>query len=68
MFDLKWKESSKYDILDQMRYDRSKVNDEYVRFLGVFAKNKLLTHVFVHIFWTVENMEKLRQYATFRIW
>ena len=42
-----------------MQHGRSKVIDENVRFLGVLAKNELISHVYVHIFWTVEDMEKV---------
>ena len=51
-----------------MQYGRSKVIDENVRFLGVLAKNELLSHVYVHIFWTVKDMEKLIRYVGLKIW
>ena len=42
-----------------MQCGRSKVIDENVRFLGVLAKDEHLSHVYVHIFWTVKDMEKV---------
>ena len=49
-------------------FNGSKDIDEKVRFSSIFAKNELFSHVYVYIFWTVEDMGKPRQYATFRIW
>ena len=39
---------SKYEIVNQMRYDKSKVVNKTVRFLGVLAKNELYPQVFVN--------------------
>ena len=38
----------KYEIINQMRYDKSKVVNKTVRFLGALAKNELYPQVFVN--------------------
>ena len=58
---------SKYNIHFEMRYDILKVVDKNLRFMAFFFLNKLFAYIFVHIFQTVEDMTKIKQYAAFEI-